>query len=291
MDTKEIKLLRRSIWSLAVILVVLICIEIFFFFDAMKIMEDTGLNFNYQALIRTYLAQYRSMRWLLGIKIPKVACFVYAASSMGFIKALKEKGVPVVEIQHGIINASHTAYNYPKDFGNRLTPDYLFTYGTKEHEIFGKNNHFISSDAVFAVGYYYLDEICKNRPNTDFNSLLYKKYKKIVVCSLQDPFEEYMFPFLEQVALLDTSICYLLIPRNAHKSYESFSLEDNLFIVKDLNIYECLQFADFHVTINSSCAIESLFFGVPNILFDYEGWACSYFQNINYFRYFLNDVL
>ena len=89
-----------------------------------------------------------------------------------------------------------------------------------------------------------------------------------------------MFPFLEQVALLDTSICYLLIPRNAHKSYESFSLEDNLFIVKDLNIYECLQFADFHVTINSSCAIESLFFGVPNILFDYEGWACSYFQNI-----------
>ena len=246
----------------------------------LRILENTGLKINYQAILKNHLAQYRLMKLLLRIKTPKLVCFVYAASSMGFIKALKEFGVPVLEIQHGIINAEHYAYNYPKDFGKYLTPDYLLTYSKKELEIFGGNNFFIDSSSVFSVGYYYIDAISRLLPKNDFGVELHKKYRKIVAFSLQDPFEEYTFDFLREVALLDASICYLLIPRNVYKSYDAVELEENLVISKDLNVYECLQLADFHATINSTCAIEALYFGVPNILFDFKGWASSYYQNI-----------
>lgn len=245
-----------------------------------KIFKDTGVAINYRGLLKNHLAQYQVMKFLLRIKTPKLVCFVYAASSMGFIKALKEAHVPVLEVQHGIINKMHYAYNYPKDFGKELTPDYLFTYGTKELGIFDDNNFFLDTDKVFPTGYYYIDAINKTKVQETFRANLLKKYSKIVAFSLQDPFEEFTFEFLNRTARLDPTICYLLIPRNIHKSYEAVSLEENLLITKEYNVYECLKIADFHSTINSTCAIESLYFGVPNILFDYKEWASSYFENL-----------
>lgn len=250
-----------------------------------KILEDTGVNINYLAILKNHQAQYRLMKLMLRFKVPKLACFVYAASSMGFIKALKEAGVPVVEVQHGIINARHHAYNYPKDFGENLTPDYLLTYGDNELKVFDENNFFMSDQrAVIPAGYYYIDAISQIPLRSAVEAKLRQKYKKIVVFSLQDPFEEFTFPFIKEVALQDPSVYYLLVPRNVNKSYQDLTLEENMGMCKDLNVYECLQMADFHATINSTCAIESLFFGVPNVLFDYEEWASDYYQDI------LNDA-
>jgi len=245
-----------------------------------QLYKDTGVTINHQAILKNYLAQYQFMKMLLRIKTPKLVCFVYAASSMGFVKALKEKEVPVVEVQHGIINSMHYAYNYPKDFGKNLTPDYLFTYGEKEMQIFNENNYFIDANAIYPTGYFYIDAINKRQAKEDFKLSLSKRFTKIVVFSLQDPFEEYTFKFLNETARKDPSIGYLLMPRNVHKSYDAYKLEQNLMIIKDLNVYECLQIADFHSTINSTCAIESLYFGVPNILYDFKGWAASYYENI-----------
>ena len=244
------------------------------------ILKTYGLQFKYRAVLKNHLAQYRFMTFLLKFGKPKAAIFVYSASSMGLIKAFKAHKIPVVEIQHGVVNDSHYAYNLFKDFGKTLFPDYLCTYGYKEKELFGSKNHFIAKENVFPVGYYYLDKFVNSHNNDAYRQNIKRDFKKIIVVSLQDPFEEFMFEFLRKTALLDPALFYVLVPRYNTKEYDGSLFEINMVIERDLNVYECLQIADFHTTINSTCAIESLYFGVPNILFDYNNWATEYYQEI-----------
>lgn len=245
-----------------------------------KIFDDLGVQINYVRVIKEVRAQYMLGRFLLKFSRPKVVIFVYSASSMGFIKAFKEAGIPVVEIQHGVINESHYAYNIYKDFGNDFFPDYLFTYGKRECSIFHKENFFIDDSKVFPVGYYFLEMAKKNKESVAKAKMLKQRFKKIVAFSLQDPFDSFNFGFLDQVAALDPMVGYLLVPRNPIKLYDQFKTRPNVIIERDLNIYECLAFADYHSTINSTCAIESLCFGVPNILYNYDGWAWRYYSNV-----------
>nr|MUH39506.1 hypothetical protein [Zobellia laminariae] len=199
---------------------------------------------------------------------------------MGYIRALKEKNIPVVELQHGVINELHYAYNVFKDFGNNFYPDYLLTYGPNESKIFGTNNFFIEPSNVIPIGYYFLEEFI-NSPMNDSKHLPNKNhFEKIIVLSLQDPFEKFMFEFLNDIASRDKSILFLLAPRDPRKSYKEFKFPVNVIVEQKLNIYECLKIADFHMTINSTCAIEALCFGVPNILYDYKNWASNYYGNV-----------
>ena len=249
-----------------------------------KILKDIGVTLNYRALLLNHKSQYLFMRFLLRFAKPKAVFFVYAASSMGFIKALKEMNVPVVELQHGVINELHYAYNVYKDFGYKFFPDFLLTYGKMETKIFTTNNYFIDSNRVLPIGYYFLEEFILSNVANQNAKKLKNEFDKIIVFSLQDPFEKHIFDFLSRAAPLDTSILYLLVPRNPMKTYGEYELPNNIRIERRNNIYECLKIADFHMTINSTCAIESICFGVPNILYDYNNWASKYYNNI------LNDT-
>ncbi|WP_417444261.1 hypothetical protein [Joostella sp.] len=244
------------------------------------ILKKYQVQIDYKKILINYIAQYKLFSVILGITQPKVVFFVYSASSMGYIKALKRKKIPVVELQHGVINKAHYAYNVHKDLGKELFPDYLFCYGDYELEVFGSHNFFISRDMVFPIGYYYLDEVSKTSNYESYRGLLRKTYTTIVTYSFQEPFESYIFDFLIQVAKLNPLVCYLLVPRDTHRNYSSYNIPDNIIVQKKMNIYECIIISDFHSTINSTCAIESLCLGVPNILFNYRDWAITYYKDM-----------
>jgi len=245
----------------------------------LELIEASGFSLDYNAILRNHVAQYRFMRLILKRAGPKAIFLVYSASSMGFIKAFKEKSVPVIELQHGVINNAHQAYSISKDYNRLFFPDYLFTYGKHELSFFGEGNYFIDAHKVFPVGYSFLDEFSKIPPKLD-KTEIQKGYEKIVVFSIQEPFENIVFPFLVRVAALDQSILFLMVPRNVDRDYAHIELQKNMVIEREMNIYECLQIADIHFTVNSTCAIEALYFGVPNILYDYDNWARSYYENI-----------
>ncbi|WP_324024716.1 hypothetical protein QSV08_15985 [Maribacter sp. BPC-D8] len=245
-----------------------------------KIFKESGISLDYKAVLKNHRAQYLFMKLMLKVATPNVVFFVYSASSIGYIKALKEKKIPVVELQHGVINELHYAYNVFKDFGNNFYPDYLLTYGVNESKIFDANNFFIKPSNVIPIGYYFLEEFI-NSPVDDFKHLPDKNgFTKIIVLSLQDPFEKFMFKFLNDIALRDKTILFLLVPRDPKRSYQEFQFPDNVRVERNSNVYECLKIADFHMTINSTCAIESLCFGVPNILYDYKNWASNYYGEV-----------
>src|SRR5690606_27019292 len=110
------------------------------------IQQEYGYEINYNRFLLIHEGQYRLIKLLLKyFKKPKAVFFVYSASSMGYIKAFKEFNVPVVEIQHGVINKEHNAYNVNNDFGKELFPDYLLTYGNRELKVFNNpENYFIN---------------------------------------------------------------------------------------------------------------------------------------------------
>lgn len=248
-----------------------------------EIQLEYDFEINYNRFLLIYEGQYRLFKLILKyFKKPKAVFFVYSASSMGYIKALKEFNVPVVEIQHGVVNKEHNAYNVHGDFGRTFFPDYFLTYGNRELEVFqNPENYFIDPKNVKPVGYYLLDQYLNNQTvrQEDYIATLRKNYKKIVVYTHQEVYENEILDFLMESAKLSSDIVYLLIPRNDLKAHPE-DMPENLIVEKKLNIYDCLRFSDIHSTIFSTCAIESLSYGVPNVLYNYQNWSKSYYGDI-----------
>lgn len=249
----------------------------------LDIQKKYDFKINYNRFLLIYEGQYRLIKLLLKcFKKPKAVFFVYSASSMGYIRAFKEFNVPVIEIQHGVINKEHNAYNVYNDFGNALFPDYLLTYGYRELEVFNNpENYFINPKNVTPVGYYLLDKYLSNQSDdqTEYIQNYKKKYKTIVAYTHQEVYEKEILDFLIESANLAPNVLFLLLPRFDLKEVRE-NMPENLIIEKNLNVYDCLRFVDIHSTIFSTCAIESLSFGVPNIMYNYQNFSKSYYADI-----------
>ncbi|WP_237561653.1 hypothetical protein [Halorubrum halophilum] len=86
---------------------------------------------------------------------PEVVVLVVSYGKETLIEACKRKGIPVVELQHGIIYNHHFGYSYPEGETKTTFPDYLLTFG----EFWNENARFpIPDNRVIPVGYPYLEE-------------------------------------------------------------------------------------------------------------------------------------
>lgn len=86
---------------------------------------------------------------------PELVVLVVAYGDETLIEACKRKGIPVVELQHGVIHDYHYGYSYPEGETKFAFPDYLLTFG----EFWSENVRFpIPDDHVIPVGYPYLEE-------------------------------------------------------------------------------------------------------------------------------------
>jgi len=249
----------------------------------LDIQKRYGFKINYNRFLLIHEGQYRLIKLLFKyFKKPKAVFFVYSASSMGYIKAFKEFNVPVIEIQHGVINKEHNAYNVNNDFGKTLFPDYILTYGNRELDVFNNpENYFIKPGNARPVGYYLLDRYLTSAfdDQTTYIQKYKKNYKKIVAYTHQEIYEKEILDFLIEAANLAPKVLFLLLPRFDLKDQRD-NLPENLIVEKNLNVYDCLRFVDIHATIFSTCALESLSFGVPNIMYNYQNLAKSYYADI-----------
>lgn len=65
-----------------------------------------------------------------------------------------ERGIPTIELQHGVTGKEHTAYNYPKDTMVRQFPQYFFTFSSYWCT---EARYPIPGDHCRAVGFPYLE--------------------------------------------------------------------------------------------------------------------------------------
>lgn len=230
------------------------------------IIADVSGSIHHKAIVRKYLAQYRLMKfWLRVLKHPKLVFVSVSYMNFGYIRALKEAGIKVIELQHGIISKNHHAYFYATKMDENQFPDALITLGDKEMEVFDDDNAF-PLKSIKPLGSWIIDHY-RNKPKTRFSD------KPTILFTLQDGLmSELLIPFiLDLNDELKDSYEIRVQPRRTPKSVylEKFpKLEQIEF--SDRHFYEAINAVEVHSTVYSTTAIESLSFGVPNILVNLE---------------------
>jgi len=257
----------------------------------LKIIEnDYHLHINYKKITISFLKYTKIFNIFFKIYKPKTIflnCY-YCGFHPALIYAAHKYKIKVVEMQHGIINKKHPAYNVFTDLGNLCFPDYLFAFGDYIKNIFNEFNYFIKIDNVLPIGSMYIDYI--NKEYTASKKIIQmfkcfrKKYKKIIVVSNQWTIESKLINFLKKSAALDKNILYIFMPRDINKDYSNVNFPNNIIILKDLNIYQVAKEADFHSTVYSTCALEAPALGTPNILINIDNLAKNHYIDILFNR-------
>jgi len=213
-------------------------------------------------------------------KIIFVNCY-FTIVHQAVIYAAKKQDIKTVEFQHGVISQNQSPYFPVKPLGNETCPTFLLSFGESEKDRISPL--FIQKENVFSVGNFYLERIKNQTANEKtkkyFNDLR-QKYAKTITVSSQNIIENQLFTFIQNVAEILPNVCFVFVPRQ----YGNFSIPQNslqnIIINPKVDLYWNARFSDFHATVFSSFASESLFLGTPNILIDIEGLAKSYFSDI-----------
>jgi hypothetical protein len=247
------------------------------------LLNELGITFDYKSVLIRNIAQYRVGKLLTRLFKPSGIVIQCAYTNTGFLKAFKDNGIPVVEVQHGMLSPSHVAYNVFKKFDSSYFPDYFFSYGLREQFFFHHDNFYIAHNRVIPVGHYYLDVInSSEKSQSDYLPEVsgYKSFVAVTGQNLPD-LEQKFIDFIEQVAIECPDVAFVYIPRNKQSAiYGSTKLPRNIVRIDDRDTYEIIRLSNIHTTMFSTCAIESLALGTPNILVDLNSLATIHYGNL-----------
>jgi hypothetical protein len=255
-----------------------------------KILKNINKNYNIEVDYHKLVSRFFSYVILFNVffriyKIKKI--FVtqyYSLFHQAAIYSFNKLEINTIELQHGIINNEHSAYNILIKLNKLFFPKYLLVFGDNVKDVFKKNNYFINYDNVISIGYMYIDYINnqykKSKDTINLFKNFRKKYNKIVAVSSQLTIDDKLIEFIKKTALLNNNILYIFIPRNILKDYSNRNLPDNVIFIKNLNVYQIIIESDFHSTVYSTCALEAPALGVPNILINIDDMAKKYYLDV-----------
>jgi hypothetical protein len=243
------------------------------------IKKEYRINLNDDKIIKFYLAQYNVFKFIFKHLKPKAIFIVCYYTNFGAIRAAKELGIKVIEVQHGIIGKEHPAYNIDVEISKKLFPDYILTFGKQDVDNF-IGSYFINPKDAIPIGSYYIEYL-----KSEFvqDKSLYKKIDKFrssIGVTLQFTIENQTIEFIREAAILDPSLLFILIPRlPVTRDYTNASLPVNVWVLLDRDFYELMMYMDYHATVYSTCALEAPSFGLQNIMININNLSKEYFKN------------
>jgi hypothetical protein len=282
------KLAYREVISDAILnLFVFLIYTISSFFNSFKLENEEILNnilatydhsFNSRKIIKRFYGQVIVCKLLVMIKRPKIVFMAYPSSYFGYIYTFKKENIPVIELQHGIINQNHPTYNYFKKIQIHLLPDYLFVYGPIFLKYFNKKNYFIDKSKVVPIGYFFMDLIINSKEEDHRVKELARTYSLSIAFS-SISLQEIEIEFLKEIAHINAKVLILIIPRKENDRFPR-ELPTNLKIYRTKNIYNVIKSCDIHSTIVSTTAIEAAYLEKPTIFYNYKNIAYEYYKDL-----------
>lgn len=240
-----------------------------------EIVSGLGVSFDWRYFVRFLLAQRNVIRRLMRLSGKPDSVLIECPYSVpGYTWALREKGVKVVELQHGVAGASHNAYVYPHE--SILYPDAFCVFGDREYDYF-KNGNPAYAREVEKTGLYILERADRAFADDIFAEQR-KKYRRIVVFAGQPFLEEITARFMAEVAGMAPDILFVYIPRDDVEDFPAGI--PNLEKRTGVNIYEYLKWADIHSTVSSTTCLEATYFDTPTIFYDHDGMARKYYGDL-----------
>lgn len=240
-----------------------------------EIEQKTGVKIDAKSAVKKYLAQYAVMRfWLKILKRPKLVFTTVSYSNFGYILAFHERGIKVVELQHGVISEGHQAYNYKQTFDANAFPDAIAVWSKKEQQFLQGNTLFPTKNS-FPIGRPILEKYAAlaNESTT---------LKRICV-SLQDG--QIGDQLLQELLIFNDGFSteiefYVQRRRTSEATYrERFDFPSNFHFFEG-TIYENIAQSDLHITAFSTSAIESLVIGKAVVFLDASGKAREVFDEL-----------
>jgi len=226
--------------------------------------------------IKRFLALKLIYKIILLIYRPKKVFINCYYCRLPLVKACHELGIPIVDVQHGVISKEHFGYVSNIKIDKNYIADELLSFGENEKNI---NNLMIKK--VYPIGSYYLTYLQNNFKPDKRIIALKKDYEYCIGISMQDQEWEYMsmINFVNKLANRYKNILFLIIPRRK-KDYFNLIKEDNIKIITFLDCYNIIMHCDIHMTLYSSCALETPSLGIPNILVDVNNMATKYYEDL-----------
>ena len=239
------------------------------------ILRDNNIYFNYRKSLCLLLAQKLVLDFILFFSKPEKVLIECPYTIMGYVWAFRSKGIPVIELQHGVLNAHHYAYNslFHSDF---FYPDSIWVFGDVEYTYLTSSASNYTHD-VRKTGLYFM-ELAERYFSNDIFSAYRKRYNYIVVVAGQRGYENQLASFVKEVASSCPDCLFYYIPRTSDENIK-FSL-DNVIFKYGVNIYEYMKWCDFHVTISSTTCLECQFFRKPTIFYDFDKMATNYYGTL-----------
>lgn len=254
-----------------------------------RVNEYLNVSFNYRYYIKHLFSQKTVVDMILWLwKKPRIVFMICPYAQMGYLLSYHNHGIPVIELQHGVLNSSHYAYN--SMYGSPLLhPDEICVYGEVEYKYFTEEQTKYTPK-VSITGLYILEMIDKYS-NTDIFTQDRLQYDSIVVVAGQPTMEHVMAPFVDEVASKVPSVLFVYKPRvaNTHLEFKS----PNVRLVGNVNIYEYLKWCDVHSTISSTTCLEAHYFKKPTVFYDHGSVGSDYYSHIlgeENGAYYVNDV-
>lgn len=241
-----------------------------------RILRDKKLSFDYRHYFRLLNAQRMAMRIMIGVtKKPKVVVMECPYVSMGYMWAFHQVGIKIMELQHGVLNRYHDAYN-AISYEKQMNPDCICVFGEEEYKYFTIEEPQYAPE-VKMTGLFML-ELADLYFNIDLFAKYRSKYKRIIVVAGQSNAEKHLSGFVNAIAYDRKDILFIYVPRT--NDADVSSKEENVLIKKDVNIYEYLKWADVHMTISSTTCLEAHYYHTPTIFVDMNHLASEYYGNI-----------
>ena len=237
-----------------------------------QITQSIGLDIDVQKIAERHLG-YRKIRipyfrFVLKRIRPKVIVLLTSYGKEDLIEPAKSLHIPVIELQHGVINRYHPGYSFPKKKHQKTTfPDLLFTFGDYWSE---SVEYPIDDKDVVSVGYPYLDE----------ERIMYSKLKKkkqILVIS-QWTIGEDISKFtaeLSKVKDLGYDIIYKLHP-SEYTDWQTkypWLVGTGVKVIHDSkkSLYKLFAESEIQIGVYSTAVFEGLAFGLQTYIPDLYG--------------------
>lgn len=243
-----------------------------------------SLRINEDRILRLHLAYRLVFRWLLRSKKPELIFLTesYSNCHMALIAEAKRLRIPTIELQHGVINREHPAYNRPWEGPpqSELYPDELWAHGPYvAREL--KEQSWIEPHKIKSMGHPYLDFLLREGPPSQRPTWL-KASTPVCLVTLQWTDQQKVIPFLHELAVAQPNVQFVLLPRSQNGFPYPLvqNLPANLQVDWTSDFYVALQFCSVHCTTYSTTALEAPIFGKPNLLLNFENMAKLYFGNL-----------
>jgi len=198
---------------------------------------------------------------------PKIILEVchYTERRMMINKVAKDRGVNVIELQHGVMGRNHVAYNLKSSYGLEAFPNNIFLFG----EFWKNNTNFpIPSSNIFSTGFPYIEQKISNSSKSNNNG----KKTLLFISSYYSDLVDLAIKISEKLNDEDYRIIYKLHPKeyNSWKYEYPHLLDSNMEVVdnNDHDIYHYFAKSDFQIGIASTAIFEGLAFKLKTFVLD-----------------------